>query len=134
MRSIAGGLHVPRRYRTHDGYVRWYFGERYPRPMEHVIIWEWANGMQVPDGFAVHHQNGAKDDNRPENLALIDNSEHSRLHQHGQQTAHSTKLKLSSVFRKTGKPCACGFTLHRAVREPHVYYYCCHCGAKERER
>lgn len=64
-----------------DGYVmvkvaanprRWEF--------EHRLVWERANGP-IPDGAFIHHLNGVKSDNRPENLHMVrSNSEHHREH------------------------------------------------------
>jgi len=47
--------------------------------MEHVLVWEEANGS-IPDGMSVHHVNGDKLDNRIENLQLVDAVTHKRLH------------------------------------------------------
>lgn len=38
---------------------------------EHILIWEKANGKPVPRGWQVHHKNGNKKDNRPENLEAM---------------------------------------------------------------
>jgi HNH endonuclease len=49
----------------HRGYVR-----------EHILVWEEAHGTLLPDGWHVHHKNGVKDDNRPENLEAMTHGEH----------------------------------------------------------
>jgi hypothetical protein len=47
---------------------------------EHRLVWEQANGP-LPEGAFIHHLNGAKSDNRLENLHLVlSNSEHHREH------------------------------------------------------
>ena len=65
--------------RTPKGYVRRYDAQHGRSRMEHVIVWERHNGA-VPDGYQVHHRNGAKDDNRIENLELLTALEHKRFH------------------------------------------------------
>jgi hypothetical protein len=44
--------------------------------LEHIIIWEQANGQPVPPDHSVHHLNGIKDDNHPDNLVVIPKAEH----------------------------------------------------------
>ena len=51
------------------------------RVREHIIVAEKTLGRYLIDGEVVHHINGKKDDNRPENLLVILNqSEHLKLH------------------------------------------------------
>ena len=47
--------------------------------MEHVAVWEAANG-RIPAGMHLHHENGNKRDNRLENLVLISALDHKREH------------------------------------------------------
>lgn len=55
----------PRHERAgHKGYV-----------MEHFIIWESVHG-RLPKGYLIHHLNGIKNDNRPENLAAMPKRQH----------------------------------------------------------
>ena len=42
---------------------------------EHILAWEAVNGP-VPPRWDVHHLNGVKDDNRPENLQAMSKSDH----------------------------------------------------------
>ena len=49
------------------------------REYEHRLVWKKYYG-NIPKGFQVHHINGNKLDNRIENLKLISNSEHQKIH------------------------------------------------------
>lgn len=70
-KKSAGGyifIYVPTHPRADsNGYVQ-----------EHIIIWEKAHKIYLPKGSVVHHLNGARDDNRPENLIALTNRNHSR--------------------------------------------------------
>lgn len=35
---------------------------------EHILIWEQTNNKKLPEGWLVHHMNGIKNDNKPQNL------------------------------------------------------------------
>jgi hypothetical protein len=50
------------------------------RVREHRLIAERKIGRPLTSSDIVHHLNGDKTDNRPENLRVLTRSEHSRLH------------------------------------------------------
>ena len=61
------------------GYRRVYDPEQQRNRMEHVLVWERANGP-MPNGMQVHHRNGVKLDNTLENLEVVDTLTHKRIH------------------------------------------------------
>jgi hypothetical protein len=47
--------------------------------MEHLYIWEKIYGKSLPNGYCIHHLNGVRNDNRPENLVALKRGEHASL-------------------------------------------------------
>ncbi len=52
----------------------------------HRFLWEQVNGT-IPKGYVLHHIDGDKLNNNLQNLELLKNSEHTKLH-HKQQDIH----------------------------------------------
>lgn len=46
---------------------------------EHVLVWEQAHKQPVPTGWVIHHLNGCRDDNRPENLVALPTKKHALI-------------------------------------------------------
>src|SRR5690625_2869705 len=53
------------RVQTHDGWM-----------YEHRLVWEKHHNKKIPKGFAIHHLNEVKTDNRIENLQMLDKRSH----------------------------------------------------------
>ena len=43
---------------------------------EHILVWERVHNKPLPKGWVIHHLNGIKSDNRPENLVAMSRSRH----------------------------------------------------------
>jgi len=76
-RKGKGGRHQSKR----DGYVS-ISNPEHPKAdkqgyvLEHILVWEKANNKPLPKGWIVHHLNGIKSDNRPENLLGMPRKDH----------------------------------------------------------
>lgn len=67
-----------------DGYIRilkpdYYRATSRGYVLEHILVWEEYHKRKLPRGYVIHHLNGIKSDNRPQNLVAMKNGEH--IHQ-----------------------------------------------------
>lgn len=67
-----------------DGYIRVLCrGHHRANPggyvREHILVWENTHGKTLSSGYVIHHLNGIKNDNRPDNLIATLSSEHVKL-------------------------------------------------------
>ena len=68
-------------YQRNDGYYQISSGE-HKGSLLHRLIYEDEYGP-IPAGFCVHHKDGDKANNAPNNLILLSKSHHHSLHMHG---------------------------------------------------
>lgn len=59
--------------------------------LEHRYVWEQAHSNKLPKGWVIHHLNGLKGDNRPENLFAMSRREHN---------SHLVELALQDRIRQ----------------------------------
>lgn len=71
--------------------------------LEHILVFEDATGISVPEGCCIHHLNGIKDDNRIENLCLMAKSAHTAMHHIGAKRTQETKRKISERRKQNVK-------------------------------
>ena len=68
--------------------------------MEHIVVYEKATGIEIPQNCCVHHLNGIKNDNRIENLCMMTSSAHTIYHHTGRKRSEKTKKRISESKRK----------------------------------
>ena len=93
---------IPGKRRTRAGYFRIKI-RGHPRSdkkgwvLEHIVIEEQKIGRSLYPNEQVHHINGIKNDNRPENLKVLDGIEHSRMHGFNRKN-RSSKIAISISY------------------------------------
>ena len=73
------------RYVDRAGYILLHLPEhpaatKYGYVPAHRFVYEQSRGVRLPKGVIVHHLNGNKSDNRPENLVALTRMEHKKAH------------------------------------------------------
>jgi hypothetical protein len=66
------------------------------RPV-HILLMEEILGQPLKENEVVHHINGDKRDNRPENLQILDRGEHTALHKRGATVSGESLEKMRAA-------------------------------------
>lgn len=78
------------------GVVLYLNGKRHPKRMNR-LVWETFVG-DIPKGYDVHHKNHIRTDNRLENLELIEDGEHSKMHyEENKENLDNIRIKKRSM-------------------------------------
>jgi len=95
-KNYKGGRHL-----RPDGYVNLLYPE-HPRArnyyvLEHIVIWERTYNKTLPEGYLIHHINGIRSDNRPENLMAVTKKQHHNLYQVYQKRIRELELEIARL-------------------------------------
>ena len=65
--------------------------------LEHIAVMEVKLGRRLRKGENVHHRNGVKTDNRPENLFVIGRKAHSKEHREMERELHALRVETTRL-------------------------------------
>lgn len=83
--NVAGRLNSRNKCQEFNGVLYYekkgqgYYQSKIDSSYLHRAVWQYHNG-EIPEGFAVHHKDHNKANNRIENLELLSHSDHSKHH------------------------------------------------------
>lgn len=66
---------------------------------EHILVWEETHNKPLPKGWVIHHLNGVKSDNRPENLVAMPRGEHTHQAEPFKQKIRELEAKVKLLER-----------------------------------
>ena len=88
-------IYAPNHHRATSGngtYVR-----------KHILIWEETNKRRLPKGHIIHHLNGIKTDNRPENLIAMKRGKHMNLAEPYKERIQKLEKEIVTLKARLGE-------------------------------
>ena len=80
--------------------IRFYESDRAnPYTPEHILVAERILGRALANGEVVHHKNGDKLDNRPENLEVLSRPEHRQIHAQMERLVFQLMAEGKVIYR-----------------------------------
>lgn len=107
----------------------------------HRMVWESIHGP-VPDGYHVHHKDGNRANNQPDNLELLEGSEHLSLHMQEESRRENGRraIRIAIEAAKEWHHSEAGHEWHVQhgkdvfVDRPYKTYVCPICGKEFQSR
>jgi ssDNA-binding Zn-finger/Zn-ribbon topoisomerase 1 len=83
----------------YDGKVYWLCGPYYQRYgiRLHRVVWAETHEQAIPKGYDVHHIDGNRANNEPENLALLTRAQHMSHHHKGNQRGFPPEARAAAA-------------------------------------
>jgi len=73
--------------------------------LEHILVWEEYHQKTLPESWHIHHLNGIKTDNRPENLQALPRKSHYQLIPALKQRIEELEAKIEGIGKKRAELC-----------------------------
>lgn len=87
----------------------------------HCYVWRTETGRAIPEGFAIHHVDGNKNNNDINNLTLMSRESHAKLH--GTTWSEDRLAKQVKILKEKGIPASKAWHRSEEGHKWHVEHY-----------